>query len=242
MIQMEQEHLRFNPPSQNINGKRFVIPDIHGCFYTFERLLNKIELTKSDHLFLLGDYFDRGQYGNKVIDLILHLLHEGYLIFPLKGNHEQMLLDSERRKQSGTDAEIPRLHKHKDLSDIDGNIRIKYLDFIKSLPYYFELDHYFLVHAGFNFNCDHPFEDFFSMVWIKDFEINPDLVGNKKIIHGHCAQDLSIIRERIEKRSQIIPLDNGCYSKSYKQRGNLLCLELGNLALFIQENIEDIEK
>lgn len=135
---------------------------IGGDFYW----LSKIELTKSDHLFLLGDYFDRGPYGDKVIDLILNLLQEGYPVFPLKGNHEQMLLDSVRRRQTGTDSEIPRLHKHKELTDAEGNIKMKYLDFMSSLPYYFELDHYFLVHAGFNFSCDKPSNDFFSMIWI----------------------------------------------------------------------------
>ena len=239
---MKQELLRFDPPLTNTKGRRFVIPDIHGCYYSFESLLNKIEFSKSDHLFLLGDYFDRGPYGDKVIDLILHLLHEGYPVFPLKGNHEQMLLDSERRKQAGSDPEIPILHKHKDLLDTDGKIKIKYLDFMASLPYYFELDHYFLVHAGFNFNCDDPFNDIFSMVWIKDFDINTNLIGTKKIIHGHYTTDLNIIKESIEKGSQIIPLDNGCYLKNNKQKGNLLCLDLGSMALFIQENIEDIER
>jgi serine/threonine protein phosphatase 1 len=155
---MDRELLKFSPPLTNSNGRRFVIPDIHGCYYSFKGLLDKIKLAQSDHLFLLGDYF--------------------------------------------------------------------------------ELDQYFLVHAGFNFNCDNPFEDFFSMVWIKDFEVDTNRVGTKKIIHGHYTTDLDTIKESIHSRSRIIPLDNGCYLKKNEQKGNLLCLELGNMSLYIQENIE----
>lgn len=74
---------------------------------------------------------------------------------------------------------------------------------------------------------------------IKDFKINTNLIGTKKIIHGHYTTDLSTIKDSIDNGSQIIPLDNGCYLKNNMQKGNLLCLELGSKALFIQENIEE---
>jgi serine/threonine protein phosphatase 1 len=40
--------------------RRFAISDIHGCARTFGALLNKINLSPVDELFLLGDFIDRG--------------------------------------------------------------------------------------------------------------------------------------------------------------------------------------
>ena len=75
-------------------GKRYSISDIHGCFNTFRHLVEEgIKLTKSDQLFLLGDYVDRGPYSQEVLDYIMHLMDRGYHIFPLRGNHENDLLD-----------------------------------------------------------------------------------------------------------------------------------------------------
>ena len=73
--------LRFKVPLENPYGRRFVIPDIHGCYKSFKSLLDKIRLTKTDHLFLLGDYINRGPCSQLVLDLILDLLDSGYQIF-----------------------------------------------------------------------------------------------------------------------------------------------------------------
>src|SRR5438876_897645 len=75
--------------------RNFVISDIHGCLKTFRYLLEDIiHYTKSDTLYLLGDYIDRGPDSKGVIDYILSLKERGYRIYPLKGNHEQLLLDA----------------------------------------------------------------------------------------------------------------------------------------------------
>ena len=72
---------------------KYAISDIHGCSETFNALLEKIGLNKSDELYLLGDYIDRGPDSRGVIDTILRLQEEGYQIHCLRGNHEQMLED-----------------------------------------------------------------------------------------------------------------------------------------------------
>src|SRR3712207_6871744 len=49
-----------------------------------------------------------------------------------------------------------------------------------SLPYYYELDRFYLVHAGFNFGEPDPFADHRSMVTIRHQGANPT---GKTIIH-----------------------------------------------------------
>jgi len=50
--------------------KKFAISDIHGCAKTFKALLKKINFSKEDELYLLGDYIDRGPDSKGVIDYI----------------------------------------------------------------------------------------------------------------------------------------------------------------------------
>lgn len=73
----------------------FAIGDILGCSKTFKRLLlKKIQIRKSDKIYCIGDYVDRGKDSKGVIDFILKLRKQGYHIHTLRGNHEQIMLDA----------------------------------------------------------------------------------------------------------------------------------------------------
>lgn len=84
--------------------RTFVIPDIHGCCRTFRQLLfHRLELQKTDTLYLLGDYIDRGPDSKGVIDTILELQRDGYDVQAIKGNHEEMLIET---FESGSDESL----------------------------------------------------------------------------------------------------------------------------------------
>lgn len=79
--------------TQVCEGNRWAIGDIHGCPKTFQHLVqNQIQLKKEDHLYLLGDYVNRGPDSGGIIDFILELQNQGYQVFALKGNHESIIL------------------------------------------------------------------------------------------------------------------------------------------------------
>jgi serine/threonine protein phosphatase 1 len=217
-------------------GRRLVISDVHGYIRTLKQLIEtKIGLTKDDQLFLLGDYIDRGPASKEVLDYLIDL-QQHYQVVALRGNHEAMLLEAWEKQlpiQAG------------DLLDQNGMVPFKYISFISNLPYYYELEDYYLVHAGFNFDSIDPFSDHESMLWIRQMSSNPTA---KTIIHGHKVVRLSEIKQRIEQHSMIIPLDNGCYygsvvrsikiSASEVDVGYLCCLNLDNKELLLQENID----
>ena len=122
------------PPAQ---ARRFAVPDIHGCNKTFQALLDRIQLTTNDQLFLLGDYIDRGPDSVGVLDTILRLKEEGYSVFPLRGNHEQMLIESITT--------LPRnvllFHKEENMEGLlvdEDTVADKYKDLLLNLPYYFK--------------------------------------------------------------------------------------------------------
>lgn len=91
------------------------------------------------------------------------------------------------------------------------------MEFMQNLPYCFELEDFYLVHAGFNFEKEKPFEDHYAMIWIMNFEPDAKLLQGKRIVHGHIPTSLEEIKERIQKKDTIIRLDNGIYHH-YKSR------------------------
>jgi serine/threonine protein phosphatase 1 len=228
--------------ASNLQGRQLVIADIHGCLTTFKHLVEKIVLTTNDQLFLLGDYIDKGKDSVGVLDFLLELKQNNYQIFTLRGNHEQMLLETHHKKYRSQEFLLPLLRKNRGIIDENRKILPKYYDFIANMPYYYELDSCFLVHAGFNLEKSNPFIDFESMLWIRDFSVTLEQIieyfKGKKVIFGHNPIFLQHIQQDIKMLKPAICLDNGCVFKSKWFLGNLVCLDLGTMELIIQENVE----
>ncbi|MBN2519246.1 MAG: serine/threonine protein phosphatase [Bacteroidales bacterium] len=230
-----------------LDGKRrFVISDIHGCSKTLKELIeNKINLTKNDELYFLGDYIDRGPDSCGVIDYILELKEKKYNIFTLRGNHEQNILNADKEYDRDTFSYyVMKMNKSQHLLDENNNIKKKYYIFFNELTYFVELDDYFIVHAGFDFKNPDPFKNYVAMLEIRNPEADNNHLKNKKLIHGHQPVYLVEIQKAIIEKKQIIPLDNGCvYNKPHKiydytQLGNLCCLNLDTFELILQKNID----
>jgi len=225
------------------NGRQLVIPDIHGCSATLNALLEKIQLSEGDQLFFLGDYINRGPNNPSVLDTVFSLINSAIEVYPLRGNHEQMALDSYNRrladKEQGLQPLAFRRNRPKGLVDPDGLLFPEYISFFDSLPYYYELDNYFLVHAGFDFFNANPFESYSAMLWLKDIVADPRKNGAKAIVRGHVSHTIDEIRQLVAARADIIHLDAGCYKKREEGKGVLCCLDLTNNYLYCQENIEE---
>lgn len=238
-------HQKYIKILEKPKGKRFVISDIHGCSKTFKSLVeNKIQLTKDDYLFLLGDYIDKGIDSAGVLDYILYLKENDYQIFPLMGNHELNLLEASQEYSERMFRLFLKINKCKGIVDEQMKIKPHYLEFLQSLPYYYELEDFHLVHAGFDFRNEKPFENYKAMLEIRRFQADIKLLKGKKIVHGHTPTNFIDIQESIFSNASVIPLDNGCVYKKphkmldYKQMGNLCSLNLDSLELVFQRNIE----
>jgi serine/threonine protein phosphatase 1 len=79
----------------------YAIGDIHGCSDLLRQLLGAIAEHDADRsavatrqLIFLGDYVDRGPDSKGVIDVLLDGLPAGFEPVFLKGNHEEMMLNS----------------------------------------------------------------------------------------------------------------------------------------------------
>ncbi len=235
--------------------KRWVIPDIHGYVKTATSLVTElIKPMRSDEIYFLGDYVDRGPDSKGVIDFIRSLQKSGYNVTALKGNHEDFMVelyDAEKKSKN------PWWHnfgnkKHKAWLEIGGKptlasfgvqhireVPAEYIEWMRNLTHFVELDDFVLVHAGLNFKIENPFDDLQSMLWLREYEIKPEKIGGRRIIHGHVPVNMELITQSIRNKFyKFIDLDNGPYLTGKDGFGNLVALELGSMEMTIQYNMD----
>ena len=231
-------------------SRRIAIGDIHGCLKTFRTLVeDRLQLGKSDVLFLIGDFIDRGPDSKGVLDYLDTLSGAGYNISAVMGNHEEMLLDSLKDERfleewiyNGAESTLNSFGIDTGLFisvDSVKEIHQHYTDLITNLPYYIKLEDYFIVHAGFNFYIDNPFEDKQSMVWTRDMQYDAEKSEGCAVIHGHTPVDLQTIKKQAgNPEPGLINIDGGCVYTHYPDLGNLVALDLDSREIIYQPNIE----
>ncbi len=218
---------------------RYALSDIHGCSHTFKAIVeNQLRLKKSDELYLLGDYVNKGPDSKGVIDFILHLRKQHYQVYCLRGNHDQLLLDAARhgaKNLSLTPIEKELTLQSFAIKDFQ-HLPPKYVEFLNSLPYYFELPDYFLVHAGFDFKQSNIFKDTDAMMNIRGYKVDWNKLSNKKLLHGHTPTSLYSIKKDVAHKELRLNLDAGCAYYKNAAYGNLVAYDLDSQELFIQPN------
>ena len=128
---------------------KYLISDIHGDFFHFEKMLKEIEFKETDTMFILGDIFDRGKAN---IELYRELRKRNNMIL-LKGNHEmfaQMYLEGKIKKRQWDlwGGKYTRKQVDKLSSAERGELR----RYLQELPYYIPLsvegEEWILTHTG----------------------------------------------------------------------------------------------
>lgn len=236
-------------------GKQWVISDIHGCSKTLRHMIeNLIQPERSDRLYFLGDYIDRGPDSKGTIDYIMGLQEKEYDLVLLKGNHEEFCQqswneDRNKKKLFGVNTKtksqsIWEKFGGKETLDSFGvryasEIPEHYIEWMSQLRLYVELEEFILVHAGLNFDIVDPLTDTHAMLWVKEFKVDPSKIRNKKVIHGHTPVDLEFLDHVIRSKSyHFIDLDNGVYMCNRTGYGNLVAFELNSKEYVVQPNLD----
>jgi serine/threonine protein phosphatase 1 len=220
-------------------GRIFAIGDIHGCSKTFQNLLlDKIKIQKADKIYCLGDYIDRGGDSKGVVDFILKLRKQGYRIHTLRGNHEQLMLDSIKSKNSfnhwiknGGDSTLKSFR----ISSYD-KMKPVYKNFFNRTKFFIQSGNFIFLHAGLNFQIPNPLEDKQAMLWVRNFPVDIAKLGNKVLIHGHSPKSIDLILK--QQGESIINIDGGCVYKNIEGLGNLVCLNITNGKLIFSKSID----
>jgi len=210
-----------------------------------------LKVSQEDQVYFIGDYIDRGPGSRQVVDYLMEKQQEGYAFTPLRGNHEEMLVEAWVNR-TPDDFMLWMLNGAQETLmsyDIDYDRQVReaaldelpeaHVDFLRRMPYYIELEDYILVHAGINFKASEPFQDTRSMVWCRDCENDLKKSGNRLLVFGHTPTPLELIRKQVSKKHpRGMNVDAGCVYKGYTGMGHLAALDLDHLSLYWQENID----
>jgi serine/threonine protein phosphatase 1 len=234
-------------------GRRIVIGDIHGCLKTVQHLLTrKVRIADEDELYFVGDYIDRGPDSKGVIDYLIGIRNEVRKIVFIRGNHEEMLIESLSSETyfhpwiyNGGGKTLDSFGiSQEEYLELPGDKKLpaQYMEFLSHTTYYIELDKAFIVHAGFNFYDDNPFHDLDAMIWSRNFDYDRFKAKGKPVIHGHTPTSLESIRATLFKPERtLINIDAGCVYTEFPEMGNLVALDIDRWQLFVQPNIEENE-
>ena len=218
--------------------RTLAIGDVHGCAQTLRKLLlEEVKIDTSDHLYFIGDYIDRGPDSKGVIDLIFEMRDKGIEVNTLRGNHEQMMLDSVRSDTNYyhwlSNGGEETLHSFgvESFEKMDQ----RYQDFFLSTSYIFRTNEAIYVHAGLNFENEDIYSDEHAMLWIRHKPVYPEKLHEKILIHGHTPLPLTQI---LHQEGMIINIDSGCVYAHREGLGYLVAYEVTTRQFFFVKNSE----
>ena len=229
-----------------MGNRTLVIGDVHGCSKTFTRLLDVVGLERTDTLFLLGDYIDRGPDSRGVVETILQLQKDAFDIRPILGNHEAWLLLAIRSgvfedllewlENGGDETLLSYGVQHPQ------EIPEEHIQYFESLPMYRITDRFVFVHAGINTDLPDPFSESGKqhMLWDRNGVFDIGKLGGRKVVSGHTTRKLKDIKRSLKKNH--LRIDNGVYLAGFPDKGNLVCVELGTMELFVRPNIDELSE
>jgi predicted phosphodiesterase len=208
---------------------RFIfIGDVHGCFDELMELLNKCNFDPSnDKLVFVGDMVGKGPKSKQVLEFAISNEAES-----VRGNHEDAILHwwISKIQNEPFDMKLPSTHM-----EITHNIREDEWKWLLNLPFYLEIDKFFVVHAGINPKIPIENQSIYDMMNMRSitkdgkvsYKVEDDpwaKFSNKEmIIFGHDA-----IR-KFQKFDHAIGLDTGCV-----YGGQLTC------AIYQRNNFSDL--
>lgn len=217
---------------------RYAIADIHGGVKTFRALVNSLRLGRSDRLYLLGDYVDRGPDSKGVLDSIMMMQATGYDVRPVRGNHDDLLL----RAITGNHDIYSRHYLDNwgfyTLLNFDvlspADMPEIYVNFLAGLPLILEDGRFIFVHASLDTTKDDPLTqtDPEIMLWGNGpFPVKVEIPG-RTIISGHKLRTVDQIRASLA--TPYVQLDNGAFTNQLPDYGNLVALNLETMELTLQ--------
>lgn len=217
-------------------GYTYVMSDIHGMAHLVMLMLEKLDFSEEDTLYILGDMIDRGPDPAGVMDLAMSTQN----IIALKGNHEDMFVRWYEQERGGGGRPFQKYYYNTyELLMENDSTRTKipmYVQWMKSLPLYKKLkiggSCWLLAHAS-----TEPILQIWRgkemLLWDSNFvERDRGPRGYHSVV-GHVP---TLLKEKNVpglakiwrcKDGSIIDIDCGAVFPDYGGRLGCLCLETG---------------
>lgn len=204
--------------------RTLAIGDVHGCFAALQALVTVVGVRDEDVLVMLGDYVDRGPNTKDVIEWLI-AFDSRHNLFPLRGNHEVMMLNARLhqsdRQRWGLVGGIETLESYAetdgDVADL-GDIPDAHWEFLshRLLPY-FETDSHFFVHGSVDSSLPLAQQPDTQLYWGRYSARFTKHISGKVMVCGHKSQDSGL------------PATNGhgiCIDTAAYKNGWLTCLDV----------------
>jgi serine/threonine protein phosphatase 1 len=199
------------------NRRIFAIGDIHGCINSLHDLILRLDIRPDDQFVFLGDYIDRGNQSQAVIDYLM-MMDRHYSCHFIMGNHEHMFLDYLRTGDplswlyNGGKATL-QSYRSNDGTDLPE----EHVDFFRKCRYYLESETYFFAHGGLdpdlsigdNFKYYKPSDFCWQRAHMQSTYLETGgYPWEKTLVCAHTPVPKPIVLERL------IAIDTGCVYKS----------------------------
>lgn len=225
----------------------YCVSDIHGNYDKYKKMIDTIQLSQDDILYVLGDVIDRGEHSIKILQDMMFRDN----VIPLFGNHEYIAINCMNfLMREVTEQNIRLLNEDimigllewlqiggqatlNEFKKLSYDEKIDILDYLKEFSLYEEVSvnnkHYVLVHAGLeNFDKNKSLDDYtlYEMLFCK-CDYSKQYFDDKYLITGHTPTFL--IKEHLNKNSIYrknyhIAIDCGC---GYGGKLGVICLDDG---------------
>ncbi|MCL1469603.1 metallophosphoesterase family protein [Argonema antarcticum] len=169
------------------------IGDIHGCSIALDSLLAAVDPQQNDKIITLGDYVDHGRDSKGVIDRLIALHDEGQLV-ALRGNHEQLMLNSRYSEKLsgwlhlGGDATLASYSGFGDRLSLQ-DVPDSHWEFLENkCVNWYETDKHFFVHADAEPDLPLAEQSQYVLFWGLCDRPSPHFSG-KTMVYGHDTQE-----------------------------------------------------
>lgn len=133
-----------------MEGRTFVIGDIHGALKALQQILKRANVTENDTLIFLGDYVDGWSDAAGVINYLIELKTTHKCVF-IKGNHDELFLTWLQKEKHNpqwlTHGGQASIDSYKNLSKGERAIHIHFFENLEN--YYLDSENRLFLHAGF---------------------------------------------------------------------------------------------
>lgn len=230
----------------------YVMSDLHGEYDKYIAMLDRIQFSIQDTLYIIGDVIDRGEHGVKILRDMMSREN----VYPILGNHEYMaMICLQWLKKEITLENIENLSDGqiedlvlwfsnggystlKELQQLNSDELEDVYEYVLEFPLYETVKvnsyQYILVHAGLGHFDPHKSLDDYTineLIWERGEE---DIIFDDKhiyVISGHTPTPLICHEAKVYKQHQQINIDCGA---SF-QGGKLACLCLDTMAEYYIE-------